>query len=68
MDGSLLMVSMLFGAIGLGMLMYGKKAGRLVPLIAGLGLMTIPYFISNLLILSIVCAALTALPWALRHL
>ena len=34
MDGNLLMASMLFGGIGLGMLIYGKKAGRLVPLIA----------------------------------
>ena len=67
MDSSLLMVSMLFGTIGLGMLMYGKNAGRLVPLIAGLGLITIPYFIPNLLILSIVCTALTAAPWAFRH-
>jgi hypothetical protein len=67
MDDNLLIVSMLFGTIGLGMLMYGKKAGRLVPLIAGLALMTIPYFIPNLLILSIVCAALTAAPWVLRQ-
>ena len=43
MDGNVLMASMLFGSIGLGMLMYGKKAGRPVPLIAGLALLTIPY-------------------------
>jgi hypothetical protein len=66
MDGNLLMASMLFGSIGLGMLMYGKKAGRPVPLIAGLALLTIPYFIPNLLILAIVCSVLTALPWVLR--
>jgi hypothetical protein len=67
MDGNLLMASMLFGTIGLGMLIYGKKAGRLVPLIAGLALLTIPYVIPNLLILSIVCCILTALPWVVRH-
>jgi len=67
MDTSLLMLSMLFGTIGLGMLMYGKKAGRLVPIIAGLALVTVPYFIPNLIVLLIVCAALTAAPWALRH-
>jgi hypothetical protein len=67
MDGNLLMASMLFGGIGLGMLIYGKKAGRLVPLIAGLALVTLPYVIPNLVILSIVCCILTALPWVLRH-
>jgi len=67
MDMNLLMASMLFGAIGMGMLMYGKKAGRPVPLIAGLALVTIPYFIPNLLILSVVCCVLTALPWVLRQ-
>jgi len=67
MDGNLLMASLLFGSIGLGMLMYGKKAGRPVPLFAGLGLMMIPYFIPNLLILTIVCCILTSLPWVLRH-
>jgi len=67
MDGNLLMASMLFGTIGLGMLMYGKKAGRPVPLIAGLGLLTIPYFVPNLLILWIICCVLTVLPWVLRH-
>ncbi len=67
MDGNLLMLSMLFGTIGLGMLVYGKKTGRPIPLIAGLALLTIPYFIPNLLILSIVCGVFTALPWLLRH-
>ena len=33
MDGNLLMASLFFGAIGMGMLMYGKKAGRMVPLV-----------------------------------
>ena len=67
MDTNLLMASLLFGSIGAGMLMYGKKAGRPVPMIAGLALMLIPYFIPNLVILSIVCCGLTALPWVLRH-
>ena len=67
MDTTVLMLSLLFGALGMGFLMYGKKAGRPVPMIAGLALMLIPYFIPNLVILSIVCCGLTALPWVLRH-
>ena len=67
MDSTSLFLSLLFGAVGMGMLMYGKKAGRPVPLFAGLALMLIPYFIPNLLILAIVCCGLTALPWVLRY-
>jgi hypothetical protein len=60
------MLSVLFGALGVGFLMYGKKAGRLVPIVAGLALMVIPYFIPNTIILLVVCAGLTAMPFLLR--
>ena len=66
MDGSLFMASMLFGLIGMGMLMYGKKSGRLVPIAAGVGLMAVPYFLPNLVAQIIVCGALTASPWVIR--
>src|SRR2546421_12176132 len=39
-----LWVSLVFGAIGAGMFLYGKKAGRMVPLGAGLGVVVGPYF------------------------
>lgn len=67
MDGNALMLSLLFGSIGLGLFVYGKKAGRLVPLGSGLALMTLPYFIPNLLIQGVVCVILTVLPWFLRN-
>ena len=51
MDMNSLMVSLLFGAIGMGMFMYGKKAGRMVALGAGVGLMIVPYFIPNVIII-----------------
>lgn len=66
MDSSTLMASLLFGAIGMAMFMYGRKASRMVPLAVGAILMIVPYFISNLAILLIVCCALTAVPWFLR--
>lgn len=67
MDPNLLMLSLLFGMVGMGMFMYGKKAGRMVPLLAGVALMLLPYFISSVAILLLVCCGLTALPWFLRH-
>jgi hypothetical protein len=67
MDGNLLMASLLFGLVGMGMLMYGKKSGRVIPIGAGLGLMVLPYFITNLVVLLVVCAALTGAPWLIRE-
>ena len=67
MDTNLLLVSFLFGIVGMGMFGYGKKAGRMVPLLAGVALMAVPYFIPNLILLLVVCTIITALPWFLRH-
>jgi hypothetical protein len=60
------MLSLLFGSIGVGMFMYGKKAGRMVPLGAGIALMVVPYCIPNPLALLIVCLVITCVPWFLR--
>ena len=62
-----LWVSLVFGAIGAGMFLYGKKAGRMVPLGAGLGLMVVPYFIPNVILMAVVSCAMTALPWVVRE-
>jgi hypothetical protein len=60
------MLSFFWGMIGVGFFMYGKRAGRLVPLLVGVGLMIIPYFIASLIYMSLACIALCALPWVFR--
>lgn len=45
------MWGVIFGSIGLGFFVYGKKQKVIIPLISGIGLMIIPYFISNVFIL-----------------
>lgn len=67
MDINLIMVSLLFGSVGMAMCMYGKKSGRMVPLGIGAALMIVPYFISNLIVLLLVCCGLTAVPWFTRN-
>ena len=67
MDTNSLLVSFAFGTVGMGMFMYGKKAGRLVPLAAGLALMAVPYFIPNLIAMTVVCCLIAATPVLLKN-
>ena len=64
-DVNWLLLSMVYSTVGLGMFMYGKKAVRFVPLIAGLLLMIVPYFLDSLLWMSVTCVLLMASPFLL---
>jgi len=55
------MWGVLFGSIGLGFFVYGKKQKTITPFFCGIGLMAIPYFISNLYILILAGIVLAAL-------
>lgn len=57
---------MVFGAIGLGFFVYGKKQRAAVPLIVGIALFIFPYFISNVFLLVIVGSVLVALPYFVK--
>ena len=57
---------LLFGSIGLGYFMYGKRQGAPVPLLCGLGLMVFPYFVSNNWAMVLIGAGLAAIPYFLR--
>ncbi len=61
------MWGLLFGSIGLGYFIYGKKQGAPVPLVCGVALMTFPYFVSNTLLLVGIGAALIAIPYFWRR-
>jgi hypothetical protein len=66
MDTNNLMASLIFGMIGMGMFMYGKRAGSFIPLMAGLLLMVVPYFIPNLIAMVVVSTLLVAAPAIVR--
>ena len=57
---------LLFGSIGLGFLIYGRKQRAVVPLVCGLALMVFPYFVSNTIWLVVIGVALVAIPYFLR--
>jgi len=50
----------------LGYFIYGKKQKAVVPLVCGVALMLFPYFVSNALLLVVIGAALTAIPYFMR--
>jgi len=63
---SSLLWGMIFGSIGLGFFVYGKKQGAIVPLVCGLALMIFPYFVSSTFLLVAIGAALIAIPYYYR--
>lgn len=63
---SSLLWGVLFGSIGLGFLIYGRKQRAVVPLICGLALMIFPYFVSNSILIVAIGVALIAIPYFVR--
>ena len=66
MSTATLLWGVLFGSIGLGFFLYGKKQRAIVPLVCGLVLMVFPYFISNAVGLVLVGILLIATPYFFR--
>jgi hypothetical protein len=66
MDTSSLLWGLLFGSIGLGYLVYGRRQKAVVPLVCGLALMIYPYFVSNTLVLVALGLVLMAIPYFIR--
>ena len=58
-----ILATVLFGAIGMGYWVYGKKQQRLMPMVAGVGLFILPYVVSALLPTVTLGLALVILPF-----
>ena len=63
---SLLFGSILFGAIGLAVFVYGKKLALWKPMVIGIALMAYPYFISHTWLMYAIGTALCAGLYVLR--
>ncbi len=66
MSESSLLWGVLFGAIGLGYFVYGKKQRAVVPLVCGVALMVLPYLVSGAWLLVALGAAIAAVPYFVR--
>jgi len=63
---AVLLWGLLFGSIGFGFFIYGKKQKAVVTLITGIALCVVPYFIANVYALVVVEVFLMAIPFFVR--
>lgn len=61
-----LLWALLFGSVGVGYIMYGKKQRNPIALVTGIVLCGFPYFISNILLMILVGAILMAVPFFIK--
>jgi hypothetical protein len=67
-SSSTLFASLVWGSIGLGIAIYGKKQRAIAPLVGGILLMGISYLIGSALLMSLVGVSLLAgIVWAGKH-
>ena len=64
MDLQSLLPSILFGLVGMGFFAYGRKLQKGLHVVAGIALMVVPYFVTGIVPMVIVCGVLTVLPFA----
>jgi hypothetical protein len=67
-NSSTLFASLIWGSIGMGFAIYGKKQRSVVPLVGGILLMGISYLIGSALLMSLVGVVLVVgIVWVGRH-
>ncbi len=60
-----LFASLIWGSIGLGYCIYGKRQQSWVPFAAGVMMIAVSYFVGSALWMSLICAALMGLVYVL---
>ncbi len=60
-----LFASLIWGSVGLGYCIYGKRQQSWVPFAAGVVMIAVSYFVGSALVMSLICAALMALVYLL---
>lgn len=57
-DSSFLFASLLWGSVGVGYWIYGKKQRAMMPMIGGAAMVGVSYLVSSWLLMSLLCVAL----------
>ena len=58
LDSNFLFASLIWGTIGTGYVIYGKKQGAMMPLIGGIAMIAVSYLVSSWLLMSLISIAL----------
>jgi hypothetical protein len=62
-----ILASLFVGLVGMACFTYGRRQGRVPPMVAGAVLIVYPYFVPNLAVMAVVAIAVLASLWgALR--
>ncbi len=65
-DGTSMFMTMIWGAIGTGYFIFGKKQSRFTFLICGVGLMVFPFFVSDFMLSMILGLAMSLAPFKIE--
>jgi hypothetical protein len=60
LDPTFLFASLIWGSIGVGYFIYGKKQQSIIALIGGVLMVTASYFVGSALLMSVICLGLMA--------
>ena len=67
MTSASLLWGVLFGSLGAGYCLYARKQHALIPGVCGVALIVLPYFLSNVYVLVLVCLGFSAAPFLIRR-
>jgi len=60
LNTSFLFASLIWGSVGIGYFIYGKKQSSWPPMVAGVLMIAVSYFVGSALVMSLVCIGLIA--------
>ncbi len=63
MNTTTLFLGLIFGSIGMGYLIYGRKQKHGIALLSGVALCALPYLVSDILFITLIGAGVMALPF-----
>jgi uncharacterized membrane protein HdeD (DUF308 family) len=58
LDAHFLFASLVWGSVGVGYFIYGRKQGSWLPIAGGLLMIMVSYFVSSALLMSAICVAI----------
>ncbi|MBU0910887.1 MAG: hypothetical protein KKA54_09265 [Proteobacteria bacterium] len=66
MDTTLIFTGLIFGSLGMGYIVYGRKQANMMALLAGVGLCVFPYFTNSVWMSIAIGLGLVILPFVIR--